>query len=182
MELYIIEVSLYEIGLSQGPELHLSPSTERLETLWRCLRAAKSWFDTFLSIQPAQYIGLSVMSYAGIARCFFIIYFLSIYEHPDWDLELVRKDLDVSKILEATANNFNKVKEAAGLQVDGHEAIDSFSIIASKFEAYKAFWDSNSTPQIPSSGVSLGEEKANDISMPLFDEDWLNQIFGQVID
>ena len=180
MEFSVIEVNLYEIGFSPATELFALLFNERVECLWRCLKATKTWFDTFLTIKPAQYVGISLFNYAGLMRCFIAICMLSSFDHPDWDHRLVGGTLDVILLLEETERNFRQVKEAAGFDIGCTENIDPFNLIASKFGTYKMMWKSMKHPTVHSSGASLGDELGNDFPMPFMDDDWLNQTFGPV--
>src|ERR1700753_1547419 len=121
MELYDTELRIYEIGLSQPPDVFSDCYNRRLECLCACLNAAKSWAEVFLSIPPAQYLGFSTSTYINLIHCFIGIYRLSTFEHPEWDRSIVQENLDVGSFSEQVERNFSQVKEVAGIDLDGSE-------------------------------------------------------------
>jgi hypothetical protein len=177
MELYIAELSIHEIGLSQAPYNFSSQYNQRLECLCACLNAAKSGVDIFLSILPAQYVGFSASIYSNLARCFIGIYRLSTFEHPEWDQGLVRENLDVSLFLEEAEKNFTQVKEAAGLDLGGSEDIDVFNIMASKFRTVKMFWDATTVSTMAPLSIAPSDGMG-DFPMEFLDDDWLRDLLG----
>jgi hypothetical protein len=110
MEIYDTEMRIHEIALSQAPDIFSGQENRRLECLYACLNAAKSWVDVFLSIPPVQYVGFSASTYVNLIHCFVSIYRLLTFEHPEWDVGVVRQNLDVSSFAEQTERNFSQVK------------------------------------------------------------------------
>ena len=175
MELYNTELSVYEVGLSQTPDIFIGQYNRQLECLYACLNAAKRWIDTFLEILPAQYVGFSMLTYAGLARCFMGFYSLSVFENSEWDRELVRDTMDVSVFLDVTEKKFAQVKEAAGLDVGGSTDVDRFTVLASKIRLIK-MWDAIPASSMAPLNTAL-EEDMTGFSM-LLDDDWLNYLFS----
>ncbi len=175
MELYTTQLSIYEIGVSQTPDIFKDQQNGRIECLWSSMNAVKSWIDIFLSIIPAEYIGFSILVYSNIAHCFVGLYQLSIFEHPEWDRALFREHLNISSILDHCEKNFSRVKEEAGLDISGSEVMDSFSSMGSRIRAFKLSWGaSNSSTVGPSS-----QDELYDFPMPDFsDQDWLRDLLG----
>ncbi|MCJ1359174.1 MAG: hypothetical protein MMC33_009174 [Icmadophila ericetorum] len=155
LELYNTELCIHEIGFSQAPGLFTDQSNQRFECLYACLQAIKSWIDSFLSILPAQYVGFSACTYAEMTRCLIGLWRLSTCEHPEWDRDLVRENLDVSLILEEAEKNFAQVKEAAGLDRGGSQDSDFFSIMASRLRSMKFQWDTLTTSTTASFSTAL---------------------------
>ncbi|KAF2433121.1 hypothetical protein EJ08DRAFT_708529 [Tothia fuscella] len=171
-ELYTIELSIYEIGLSQTPGVFSDQSSRRMECLWAYFNAIKSWIGVFLSIPPAQYVGFSAPIYSNMTHFFMAVYRLAIFEHPEWDRSLLREHLDISGLLDKAKKNFARVKEEAGLDAGGSRDIDSFTAMATKFEAMKMSWDVISTTTSGSNPAVLNTE-VYDFPMGFADEDWL---------
>jgi hypothetical protein len=175
MELYNTELSIHEIGLSQAPDIFSGQYNRQLECLCACLNATKSWVDVFLSILPAQYVGFSASIYLNLIHCFVGIYRLSTFEHPEWDRGLVRENLDVSLFLEKAEGNFSQVKEAAGLDLDGSEDIDTFNIMASKTRVIKMWWEATNPSTMGSLGIASGDEMG-EFPMECLDDNWLRDV------
>lgn len=172
MEFYNTELRIHEIALSQAPDIFSGQDNRRLECLYACLNAAKSWIDVFLSIPPVQYVDFSTSTYVNLIHCFVSIYRLMTFEHPEWDRGLVREHLDASSFAEQTERNFSQVKEDASLDLDGSEDMDIFSIMAAKARVIKMWMESVTVPII-SSGDGMG-----DFPVGFLEDDWLRDVLG----
>jgi hypothetical protein len=177
MELYDAELRIHEIGLSQAPDIFSGQYNRRLECLCACLNAAKSWVEVFLSIPPAQYVGFSTSTYVNLMRCVVCIYRLATFEHPEWDRGLVQENLDVSLFMETMERNFSQVKEAAGLDLNGSEDMDTFSMVAARTRGIKMWWDATTAPSMGSLDVASGAE-IGDFPMEFLDDEWLRDVLG----
>ncbi|KAK1974346.1 hypothetical protein LZ30DRAFT_413218 [Colletotrichum cereale] len=98
----IAEVLLYEIGIpeSQGPASFIS-QTERLELLWGCCSAAKTFLDlrfprTSQSLQPR----FTCLSSSDFLYVFILCLKLMTLEVPGWDLPLIQKHLDLAGVVD----------------------------------------------------------------------------------
>ncbi|OJZ81892.1 hypothetical protein ASPFODRAFT_171733 [Aspergillus luchuensis CBS 106.47] len=151
MELYGAEMMIYEIGFSSDPSIFPRQSNTQFECLCACLQTIKSWTDTILALQPVEYVGLSSLMCANMARSFINLYRLTVCEYPVWDRKLVRETIDVSWVLETAAQRFTQVKEAAGLDPEGTQELDFFMIMAAKMEAMKMSWDTAVMPMMEDS-------------------------------
>ncbi|EFQ28616.1 uncharacterized protein GLRG_03760 [Colletotrichum graminicola M1.001] len=98
----IAEILLYEIGI---PECQGSASfislTERLELLWRCCGAAKTFLDlrfprNNLSVQPL----VICLSASDFIYVFILCLKLMTLEVPGWDLQLIKKHLDLAGVVD----------------------------------------------------------------------------------
>ncbi|KIN05469.1 hypothetical protein OIDMADRAFT_153650 [Oidiodendron maius Zn] len=177
MELHNTELAIHGIGLSQASDIFSGPHNMRLECLYACFNAIKAWFDVFLSIPPAQYVGFSALLYRNLTHCFVAIYQLSTFEHPEWDLGFIRENLDVVLFLEKAERNFSDVKLVAGLDIDGLEDIDTFNIIASKIRVIKLWWETTTLSTTGSHGAASGEVTSGSL-MEFLDDGWLRDVFG----
>ncbi|KAK9342228.1 hypothetical protein V1522DRAFT_416800 [Lipomyces starkeyi] len=179
MEFYMTEFSIYEVGLSQAPDTFSGLDNRRIECVWLCLNAIKSWIDVFLSITPAQYVGFSSLIYSNMIHCFVGMCRLSMFEHVEWDRALFREHLDVLSILEKTEKNFASVKDEAGLDIGGSEDTDSFSSMASRIRVLKGSWDYTGASTMTSTGMPSNDElDLPDFPMEFSDEDWLRNVLG----
>jgi hypothetical protein len=172
MEIHIAELKIYEIGLTQAPETFHGQYNRRLECLWACLNATKSWVDLFLCIPPAQYFGFSLLTYANLGITFVNLYQLLTFEHAEWDRTLAREQLNLPLILEQGEKNFSEVKEAAGLKNSGSEDIDAFTLMASRMRFARTSIAPSVAPAI-SSQTAAPCEGLGDFQMDIFDEEWL---------
>jgi hypothetical protein len=175
LELYNTELKIYEIGYSQAPFSFKNPSNRRLECLYACLNAAKSWGDTFLSIPPAQYIGFPASIYSSMACCFIGIYRLSTFDHSEWDLGLVRETFDVSLFLEKVENVLTGVTQAAGLDSHGEEDKDFFIGMASRIRTIRLSWNALTNFKMAALDIVPGDEMFG-FSIDPLDDEWMRDL------
>ncbi|KAI2866845.1 hypothetical protein CBS147343_163 [Aspergillus niger] len=151
MELYSAEMMIHEIGFSSDPTIFPRQSNQQFECLCACLQTIKSWTDNILALQPVEYVGLSCLMCANMARSFINLYRLTVCDYPVWDRKLVQETIDVSWVLETAAQRFTQVKDAAGLDPEGTQELDFFMIMAAKMEAMKMSWDTAVMPMMEDS-------------------------------
>ena len=112
MHYYYAEETLYEVGLSKTPAMDQLPSHDfdRLELLYACLRSTKLFFETFLDIPPNKYPCISLATWTQITHSILVLQSLSMFEHPDWDLASVRREIDFMTVLDKFIERINKVE------------------------------------------------------------------------
>lgn len=175
MELYDTSLRINEIALSNKPDIFSAISNQRLKSLYACLNTVSSWLPMFLSIPPAQYVGLPTTTFAQIVHVFVSIYRLATFEDPSWDRRLVQETIDVSMFLETMERNLLLVKEAAGLDKDGSDDEDIFSVFAARVRVFKMWW--GATNFDTTAGILEGEEMA-DLNTEFLDDEWLRDVLG----
>ncbi|MCJ1387068.1 hypothetical protein MMC17_010197 [Xylographa soralifera] len=77
-----------------------APEFERLQCLWRCIGAIKSWLDVFYVIPPAACVGLPFFFWSQLVRCIMILKHLSTLEDPAWDCQAVLNTIDLMHVLD----------------------------------------------------------------------------------
>ena len=95
------------------------PGFERLECLWRCLHAVKSWLDVFYTVSPAAYVGFPFFYWFQLVRCVVILKHLSTFEDPAWHCQAVHNTVDMLRLLEWMAEKAELASKEAGEQSDG---------------------------------------------------------------
>lgn len=98
LHLYSTEVKAHEVAFLKTPPVVNSPGFQRLDCLYACLYATKSWFDLFLSLPPDSYIGFSISIFIQMAHCIIALFRLSTFDDPIWDRSLVQVRTFWSKI------------------------------------------------------------------------------------
>ncbi|KAL4746154.1 hypothetical protein BDW72DRAFT_207597 [Aspergillus terricola var. indicus] len=136
LELHATEIIIHNIGFSTAQDIFPPYAHQCFECIYASLQAAKSWLETF-TLLPVEYVGLSLLMYANMMRCFIRLYRLTTCTHPEWDQVLLRETLDVSWILEEASKRFAQVKGSMGLDPDISEETDSFSMMASRLQSIK---------------------------------------------
>lgn len=177
MEIHITEMTIHECGLSQASNIFTGQYNQRLDCLYSCLSATKSWAELFLTIPPAQYVAFSASMYSNMARCFIVICRLLTFEHPEWDRKFVRDTINVSTFLEQAEENFMQVAEAAGLDVGNSGGLDFFKAMAFKFRSMKI--SCSAVTGFLSSAQGLpATDGPDDFPMESLDDEWFRELLG----
>lgn len=92
------------------------PGFGRLESLWRCLYAVKSWLDVFYTLTPAAYVGLPFFCWFELVLCLVILKHLSTFEDPAWNCQTVHDTVDMLHILDWMAEKAELASKEAGEQ------------------------------------------------------------------
>lgn len=75
-----------------------------------------------------------------------VLYQLSIFEDPSWDVATVRKTVDVLAVLETVIRNMGEV--AAAAKLEGDPESDVFSVIAKMYKSVQVGWEVNMAPAL----------------------------------
>ena len=142
LQLHDIEVTIHEIGLSQAPTIFSNVTNDRFECLYTCLKAVKHWFDVFLSVAPAEFVGTSSFICAQLTHCCSVLWNLSTFKFlSGWDCGLVQEHIDVPSLCERMETQFAQVKDAAGLHIESSQDRDFFGVMAYRVSCMKDLWD-----------------------------------------
>ena len=97
----IAEMLLYEVGLS---DMQLSTQyitlTDRLEILWGCLNASKTFLDTRFAPHTSEQPRFICLSASDFLYAFILSLRLSNLKVPGWDLDMVRRHIAVNELVE----------------------------------------------------------------------------------
>jgi hypothetical protein len=178
MTIYNTELSIHEATLSRVPIVSTNPNFHRLESLYSCLQAAKSWIDIFLAFPPARYIGLSMLTSTQLAHCVVVTYRLSTLDAPDWDRGLVRETVNLSAILDQLGKNLAQVKIIAGLDHSILEDNDIFSGSSRKIRHIKAFWDAKVAADSTVPDGTTADEPMGEPPAEFLDDSLLEDLLG----
>ncbi|KAH8125990.1 hypothetical protein LI328DRAFT_166834 [Trichoderma asperelloides] len=114
---YHTELSIQESTLSPHmAPLSACPSFGRIDGLCACLSAAKSWFDVFLAISPAEYVGFPFAMYSHLRNCAVALYKILALEESPWDRASILGIVDISTIMDRSAQNLEQVRVIGGLE------------------------------------------------------------------
>ena len=176
--LYSTELSVNEIALSQVPTVTNFSDLKQLKRLYACVESIRSWFEVFLAIPPADYIGFPFSIFSQLVHCLTTLYRLSTLNDSNWDKGSVRETTDLLPILDQVINNMEQVAAVAGLDNSDIAEGDVFSRTARKFRSIRLEWEAKLGPDdltvstIPtpqSAEATLTEASSADFS----DNDWM---------
>ncbi|KAL4939419.1 hypothetical protein BDV06DRAFT_225018 [Aspergillus oleicola] len=136
----------HETALTRTVAETQSLSYQQLDHHYGCLDGAKSWFDTFFTIAPEDYIGSPFSIFSQMVHSLVIIYQLSTFENELWDTTAVRERVDILSILDIVIKNMDQVAAAAGLE--GGPDSDVFSVVAKMYRSVQLGWEVNLAPDL----------------------------------
>ncbi|KAL0944843.1 C6 transcription factor [Colletotrichum truncatum] len=123
-QLHCTELAIHEIALSTRTGACVPanlPDVARLDILYACLHAVKSWFEHFFTLPPASYYAIPFPFFAQLSHCTVSLYRLTVLEDPVWDRASVRNTIDLIATLDEIGDRFMRVFVEAGLNVDVEE-------------------------------------------------------------
>jgi hypothetical protein len=171
-----LEGIIYEIGCSPEPDVFSMQSNRRIECLYGCLKAVKACINVFDNFTPAQLFGLPLTIYMAIWQTMALFYRISVFEHPEWDLALVRATVDFAAVLASSEEKYSQVKNEAGLDCNGLDEPDPYTLIAVRLWKMRLWYEA-----MNANATGLGEDapvldSIGDYSLDI-DEDMFN-LFG----
>ena len=177
LEIQINGIGLYHI-VYKGKA---APDMRRLAMLARCVQAARSWFDVFLSIELATYALCCFSAWVQLTHAFTTVYRLSLLDEPGWDGSLVRDAIDLMQVMEEVCLRFSGVSTASGLILDQPDSIDPFTKVAKSVRAIRAAWEPMLHPQAGNI-TTLGSGEFGGVTLDNFNVELLDGMNGWMSD
>ena len=100
-----MEVQVHSVGLFM-PSI---PQTQRIESMYACLKAVRGWYDVFFSIPLDEAPGMPFSVYTHMSQIQVALYRLTTSEDPAWDKDLVRNTADILSLLDQTIDRFQAI-------------------------------------------------------------------------
>lgn len=175
-------------------------SLERIDSLWACLSATKSWFTLFfcLDVIPLfQYPQLAMPVFNQLAHCLIVLFRLSTFESPNWDRKRVRQELNLGETVKLMASRWEEVATAANLNEGGIHNIlgpahdpdhGPWAYTRKKLLVVAHFWEMKLASMVQSEEGRSTTASNNNFAVGSFDQqqmeqmdfsnmDWLNDIW-----
>ncbi len=89
----------------------------RLWYFWQSALAIKSCTSTFLTLSASEFLGVSIVQWAQLARCIAILHDLCALSELGWDLTAVRRLVDLPALVACTAEKLELASAEAGEQL-----------------------------------------------------------------
>lgn len=167
-----------EISVNKGPDIGEQGGFQRLESLYTCLNAIRSWFDIFFSIPAAEYIAFPLTIWSQFTRALLTAYLLTSLEDPGWNKDQVRNTVDLIQVAEQLSFNAGQAAALSSMNTSDTDE-DFYTMLAKKLKMLAEGWTARLG--FTSTGTSAGlnkqaaDESAIDfLSVELF-EGWLNE-------
>lgn len=127
---------------------------QRIDSMYSCLRAVRSWYEVWFSIPLLDIPGLPYSIYTQLSQTQVALHRLTISEDPGWDKELLRNTADLLVILDRSAGRFEEVGRVYP-QEPGEDCQTIWSKAVKILRNIKATWEP-SLSHILSAGVVGG--------------------------
>ncbi|KAK9417646.1 hypothetical protein SUNI508_01403 [Seiridium unicorne] len=191
-EVRTLELSIRESILRGGPDRVAGVDVQRLRELDSVLTVIESWLDVFTHMPLVDAIGIHVDNFTQFLHCIVVLFKLSVLEEPGWDLEEVRRRLDVFNVLDTTYQLVENITIVTGM-VDAEGPRNGLFFKAKHlWRAIKALLVAEYSESMVTSnlhgcqkegGANEAATVAEDISMDNFlfnlaDEPWLSDIYN----
>ncbi|MCJ1281331.1 hypothetical protein MMC26_000650 [Xylographa opegraphella] len=168
---HIVEIHLYEIGLSETHNAAYGAHVlSRLEIIYACLTALKSFFEVYNAIPTHNYYSLPLFEWTQFAYAVIVLSKLTFLQEDFWDTPFTQQTLDLLEILNQAAVRFEQAEKT--VTVDGMPIEENglFSRWARKIRWVKAWYETKlpsgarlmngSTPAMQPTGMLVREDDA----------------------
>jgi len=173
--MYHTEVTINEKFAFSKPSIASnSLGFERLECLFACLSAVKSWFEIWFQFPSSVYPSFNFLIFAQLVRCVIIINRLCVLDEPDWDKSLVDATANLSDIIDRLIAS---LREGGEYQVKTF-GDDSFLQMAGIVEWVKAKHNDMLTPDLVTTMNMMGHstDRGTNGQGDFIDDAWIRDI------
>ncbi|KAF5026301.1 hypothetical protein F66182_1623 [Fusarium sp. NRRL 66182] len=111
------EVQVNSVGLF----MQNIPVNQRIESMYFCLKAIRSWFDVFFSIPVEKVPGAPFALFIQLSQIQIALYRLTTSEDPAWDKDTVRNTADLLLLLDQVIDFFMRLDSAYKMRTKAGE-------------------------------------------------------------
>jgi hypothetical protein len=192
LQLHILDalIGIHERSLTSKCQTNDSSYTnahlQRVESLWACFNATKSWITTSNSMDclgVASYPHMSLAILTQMAHCMISLFRLSIFESSgvSWDCQRIRKELEFGEVVKVWIRNGKGVPGATGMDVDmpGSTEENAWSHLVRRLSLVVEWWD---TKVVPILAASESRDQASKDNSEMSSFDASNLQMGEALD
>lgn len=121
-EIIVNELILIRV---QHVPLSIDNDLQTMSSLFTCLSAIKSWLDIVLKFEAADYIGFPFFFWKQFRTIMLILIRMASLGDPAWDVDLVRRTVDLPAVLDQMASNLEHLQNIARLKLHTQENVFS---------------------------------------------------------
>ena len=156
---HIVEIHLYEIGLSEAhSSSYGTHALGRLEIIYSCLTALKSFFEAYVAIPIHSYYNLPLSQWTQFAYSIIVLSKLTFLQEDFWDASFTQQTVDILEILDQAAVRLEQAEKTVTDDGMPIEENGLFSRWARKIRWVKAWYET----KLPS-GARLVEGSATEV-------------------
>ncbi|KAF4468163.1 Zn(II)2Cys6 transcription factor [Fusarium albosuccineum] len=111
---FAVEAQVNSVGLF----MQTIPVTQRIESMYSCLKAVRAWYDVFFAIPLEELPGAPFSLYVQMSQIQVALYRLTTSEDPAWDKDLVRNTADLLVLLDRIIDSFNQLDAIYHVRAD----------------------------------------------------------------
>lgn len=185
------EMLIHSVGLF----MQSIPDTQRIDSMYSCLRAVRAWYELFFSMPVSEMPALPFAFYVELSQTQVALYRLTTSEDPAWDKEVLRNTADLLDILDRTIDRFLQVAIYYNLRTDDEEGT-LFHKGAKIMRNIKSSWEPalaqhlgglptpnsqvmtssaiEAAPMVDPDGTVIGDSSSLDFT----DLAWMTDVFG----
>ncbi|KAL4724853.1 hypothetical protein ACLX1H_008300 [Fusarium chlamydosporum] len=185
------EVHINSVGLF----MQNIPVTQRIESMYSCLRAIRAWYDVFFGVPIEEVAGAPFAMYIQLSQVQIALYRLTTSEDPAWDKELVRDTADLLVLLDQATDFFTRLDSVYKLKASASEET-VFLMGAKIMRNIRNSWEptlSRHLSSVPPSSANQGavqpmsapnqpDQQSMDMTavnmMDFGDITWMSDVFG----
>lgn len=171
------------------------PVTQRIESMYSCLRAIRAWYDVFFGVPIEEVAGAPFAMYIQLSQVQIALYRLTTSEDPAWDKELVRDTADLLVLLDQATDFFTRLDSVYKLKASASEET-VFLMGAKIMRNIRNSWEptlSRHLSSVPPSSANQGavqpmsapnqpDQQSMDMTavnmMDFGDITWMSDVFG----
>ncbi|GLB03983.1 hypothetical protein AtubIFM57258_009699 [Aspergillus tubingensis] len=122
------EICINDLIFTRLGNSSLLADTSSLEALINCLNAAKRAVDIMFNFEPTEYTYFPFFLWRQFRTVILTLIRLASFEDPAWDVNMVRRTVDITSILDKTAQNLSNVQTNVDDGITNHENVVSKSL------------------------------------------------------
>jgi hypothetical protein len=170
-------MAAHEHNLNIPPkEASFDPSSQmrRVENLWTCFTAMKSWMDMFFSldifpVSTYPYIPFSV--FTQLAHAVVVLFRLSTFESPNipWDCQKVIQELNFREVLKRWKERWETVPKLAQIKENTSLEDSPWDCGSKTLLVVLNWWDTRVAPKISKDVIpSVGQDASESVVTETF--------------
>ena len=111
------ELIVQSVGLYR-PEF---PSAQKVDGMYRCMKAVQSWYDVFFDVPLEELMGMPLVLFIQLSQTHVALYKLTTVEEPSWDKEMLRNSANLLTLLDQTVDRFLQAGQAYKFRADAEQ-------------------------------------------------------------
>ncbi|KAJ4320921.1 hypothetical protein N0V84_005625 [Fusarium piperis] len=191
IQLYLCSAELslkkHLIGEPKTNSRSILENSQRLQNLDSALASTERWLGLLFDMPLSDLAGINVDFCTQFLHCLAILFRLTIHNDPGWDVEEVRKRIDVMSVLDRSSEILGEVTMAMGI-VDApgprmgflFKTVGLFRTVKTLFMAEMQARLLQNAPQEQATGDLVDGQGLNfsdELFQGLYEEPWLTDLF-----